>query len=131
MTDQNSKQSWTLPNRGYAIPMPYIPSTTTSSVVSKPSSEINIDMMTERRSSLELVPSSRAKLTPGHSGHTGHSGTGDQGPGSGVVHSTAVVKYSSLSDPTPLSKLALQTDLNPPPANWLKDNPRSKGIIHE
>ena len=100
-------------HRSYAIPMPYIPSTrvptpaTSSSATSTTAAEINIEMMTERRSSLELVPA-----------------TSD--PAS-CVHSTAVVKYSSLTDPTPLSKLAKQTNLNLPPSNWLKDNPCSKG----
>ena len=100
-------------HRSYAIPMPYIPSTrvptpaTSASATSTTAAEINIEMMTERRSSLELVPATRDP--------------------SSSVHSTAVVKYSSLTDPTPLSKLAKQTNLNLPPSNWLKDNPCSKG----
>ena len=86
-------------SRNVAIPMPYIPS------------EINIDLLTERRSSLELTP----RLSS-----------------AGSVQSTAVVKFSSLSDPrqvSPLAKLAEQTNLNLPPSNWLKDEPSSQGFV--
>ena len=75
------------------------------------SPEINISMMAERRSSLEYVPPIAE-------------------PGCGVsslIHSTAVVKQSSVIRPTPLSKIEKQTNLNLPPTNWLKDNPSSKG----
>ena len=88
------------PSRNVAIPMPYIPS------------EISIDLLTERRSSLELPCVSSASS----------------------VQSTAVVKFSSLSesDPSsvsPLARLAEQTNLNLPPSNWLKDEPSSKGFV--
>ena len=82
-----------------AIPMPYMPS------------EIKIDHLTERRSSLELSP----RVSP-----------------ASAVQSTAVVKFSSLSEPSPVSplaKLAEQTNLNLPPSNWLKDEPSSKGFV--
>ena len=72
-------------------------------------SEINISMMAERRSSLEYVP---PNAEPGFSSS---------------IHSTAVVKQSSVIRPTPLSKIESQTNLNLPPTNWLKDNPSSKG----
>ena len=91
-------------SRNVAIPMPYIPS------------EISIDLLTERRSSLELdLPSPR--LSSG-----------------GSVQSTAVVKFSSLSQSepcsvSPLARLAEQTNLNLPPSNWLKDEPSSKGFV--
>ena len=88
-------------SRNVAIPMPYIPS------------EINIDLLTERRSSFELGLGARVS------------------PGS-AVQSTAVVKFSSLSEPrrvSPLAKLAEQTNLNLPPSNWLKDEPSSKGFV--
>jgi len=71
-------------------------------------------MLTERRSSFELKPSSSLSKSNNNDDY----------------HSTAVVKYSSLSDPTPLSKLAKQTNLNRPPSNWLKDNPSSKGFVN-
>ena len=74
------------------------------------SQEINISMMTQRRSSLE-----------------------NQVAGSGLtslIHSTAVVQQSSVIRPTPLSKIETQTNLNLPPTNWLKDNPSSKGENH-
>ena len=88
--------------RNVAIPMPYIPS------------EINIDLLTERRSSLDL---SSPRVSSASS-----------------VQSTAVVKFSSLSesDPSsvsPLARLAEQTNLNLPPSNWLKDEPSSKGFV--
>ena len=74
--------------------------------------EINISMMAERRSSLEYVP---------HIADAGRGGV------SSLIHSTAVVKQSSVIRPTPLSKIEEQTNLNLPPTNWLKDNPSSKG----
>ena len=74
-------------------------------------SEINISMMAERRSSLEYVP------------QNAEAGSGI----SSLIHSTAVVKQSSVIRPTPLSKIESQTNLNLPPTNWLKDNPSSKG----
>lgn len=73
--------------------------------------EINISMMAERRSSLEYAP------------HIAEAGRGV----SSLIHSTAVVKQSSVIRPTPLSKIEKQTNLNLPPTNWLKDNPSSKG----
>lgn len=76
-------------------------------------SEINISMMAERRSSLEYVPPNAEA----------ESGSGF----SSLIHSTAVVKQSSVIRPTPLSKIESQTNLNLPPTNWLKDNPSSKG----
>ena len=124
-------------SKRYAIPMPYIPSTTSVSTLSSgaspplsssetktrskqmnktrgsSSSEINIDLMTERRSSLEA-----SSLIH----HSSEPSTTES------VHSTAVVKYSVLSDPTPLARLAKQTNLNLPPSNWLNDNPSSKGF---
>ena len=87
------------PSRNVAIPMPYIPS------------EINIDLLTERRSSHELP----SRVCP-----------------ASAVQSTAVVKFSSLSEPSPVSplaKLAEQTNLNLPPSNWLRDEPSSKGFV--
>jgi len=77
-------------------------------------SEINISMMAERRSSLEYVPPNAEA----------ESGSGF----SSLIHSTAVVKQSSVIRPTPLSKIESQTNLNLPPTNWLKDNPSSKGF---
>ena len=92
--------------RNVAIPMPYIPSQPQQQP--GPASEINIDMLTERRSSFELRPCVSSASS---------------------VQSTAVVKFSSLSDPTPLARLAEQTNLNLPPSNWLKDDPSSKGFV--
>ena len=91
------------PSRDIAIPMPYIPSPSHLQA-----QEINIDLLTERRSSFELTPCVSS---------------------SSSVQSTAVVKFSSLSDPTPLARLAEQTNLNLPPSNWLKDEPSSKGFV--
>ena len=94
----------------YAIPMPYIPGPAPAPVpTTRQGAEINIDMMTERRSS------------------------GDLGAGSlnaGRVQSTAVVKFSSQPGrPAPLARLAEQTNLNLPPDNWLKDEPSSRGFV--
>ena len=125
MDDVHAKkpETWKFRNKNQAIPMPYIPSTSATPTTvshslvaanrpgSTRSSEINIDLLTERRSSFELKPPSSLSKNNNNDDY----------------HSTAVVKYSSLSDPTPLSKLAKQTNLNRPPSNWLKDNPSSKG----
>jgi len=119
------------PNKlSYAIPMPYIPSNPKdpppvelkSSPNSRPemakTSEISIDLLTERRSSLELSLREPSVLSsPSH--HLL----------SRSVQSTAVVKYSSSSDPAPLARLAEQTDLKRPPTNWLRDNPSAKGFV--
>ena len=115
----------------YAIPMPYIPSNPNqppSGDSNKPpqpplsdlakTSEISIDLLTERRSSLELSLREPTVLSsPSHSLL------------SRSVQSTAVVKYSSSSDPAPLARLAEQTDLKRPPTNWLRDNPSTKGFV--
>ena len=98
----DTSQPLPAPSRDIAIPMPYIPTP------SLQAQEINIDLLTERRSSFELTPCVSS---------------------SSSVQSTAVVKFSSLSDPTPLARLAEQTNLNLPPSNWLKDEPSSKGFV--
>merc|ERR1719167_470531 len=109
--------------------MPYIPSCSTAANIKSEkvseassnesvSSEIDIDMLSERRSSLEIARRASTSIaSPSHSFMAK------------AIQSTAVVKYSSSSDPAPLARLAEQTDLNLPPSNWLRDNPATKGFV--
>lgn len=102
----DSSQDMKGPNRlSYAIPMPYIPSTTTPGTPTTPRSPAPF---------IPEVSSVPDTWTPG-------SPT--------KVQSNAVVKYAQVDVPSPLNKIAENTDLRQPPDNWLRNERGTKGFL--
>ena len=85
--------------------MPYIPSTTTPGTPTTPRSPAPF---------IPEVSSVPDTWTPG-------SPT--------KVQSNAVVKYAQVDVPSPLNKIAENTDLRQPPDNWLRNERGTKGFL--
>jgi len=104
------------PNRlSYAIPMPYIPSTTSSS------------SGTTTTSTTGPLPPPPSIPTVTSVPETSLSSTSPSSPTK--VQSNAVVKYAEVAVPVPLNKIARNTDLRQPPENWLRNERGTKGFV--
>jgi len=102
--------------------MPYIPSSpppSSDTLQTQPvphETEIAIDLLTQRRSSLELSRINHSEFPPTTLTSPGRVAS----PNARKINSTAVVKYTDYKLPAPLARLEAETNLNLAPDNWLR-----------